>query len=61
MLDQPKILMYAFHSIKAVKAQDILLEDCQFNWFIVKNMIVFLTHFIERSKSKAGRVANAKP
>ena len=60
-LGQPRILICAFHNIKAVKVQDIRLEDCQFNWFIVKSMIVSLTRFIERNKSKAGLGASAKP
>ena len=61
MLGQLRILNCAFHSIKVVKAQDIHLEDCQLHWFIVKNMIVFLMHFIEKNKSKAGRDASVKP
>jgi len=60
MWGKPRILIYAFHSIKAVKAQDIHLDDYQCNWFIVKNMIVSLTHFIERSKYKAGLGASVK-
>jgi hypothetical protein len=59
-LDQPRILNCAFHSIKVVKAQVIHQEDCQLRWFIVKNMIVSLTRFIERSKFKVGLGASVK-
>ena len=60
MLDQPRILTCAFHSTKVAKAQDIHRDDCQFNWFIVKNMIVLPMRFIERNKSKAGLDASVK-
>jgi len=60
MLGQLRILIYAFHNIKVAKAQNIHLDDCQSSWFIVKNMIVSLKHFIERNKSKVGPDVNVK-
>lgn len=61
MLGQPRTLTCVFRNTKVVKVRDIRLADCQCNWFIVKSMNALPTPFIERSKSKAGLGANAKP
>lgn len=60
MLDQLKTLTYDFRNIKAVRVQDIHLEDCLSSWYIVKNMTVFPRRFIERNKFKVGLGVNGK-
>jgi len=60
MLGQRRTLSYASHNMRVVKVQEIRLEDCLSSWYIVKNMIVCPTRFIERSKSRVGPDVNEK-
>lgn len=60
MLARRKILKDAWNSINLVKVQDTHPDDFPWNWYMAKNMIVYLMLIIERSKYKIGAEQSGK-